>query len=113
MADYYRRFIEGLSKLSRPLTKLLKKGATFRWTPECETNFDELKKSLTIAPVLVMSDVQREFAVYCDTSGQGLGSVLTQDIHVVAYASRQLRRHEHNYLTHDLELVVVVLALKI
>lgn len=113
LAGYYRRFIQGFSKISRPLTKLLEKGTAFRWSPECEASFEELKKKLTTAPVLIMPDVQKEFAVYCDASGQGLGCVLMQEGHVVAYASRQLRKHERNYPTHDLELAAVVHALKI
>jgi hypothetical protein len=60
-----------------------------------------------------MPDMEKSFSIYCDTSGQGLGCVLMQDGHVVAYASRHLRKHEVNYPTHDLELVNVVHALKI
>jgi hypothetical protein len=66
-----------------------------------------------IAPILVMPNMEKSFSIYCDVSGQGLGRVLMQDGHVVAYASRQLRKHEAHYLTHDLELAVVVHALKI
>jgi hypothetical protein len=76
-------------------------------------SFQELKKRLTTAPVLTMPDMETPFSIYCDTSDQGLGCVLMQDGHVVAYASRQLRKHEEKYPTHDLELVVVVHALKI
>jgi hypothetical protein len=57
--------------------------------------------------------MEKPFSIYCDASGQDLGCVLIQDGHVVAYASRQLRKHEEKYPTHDLELVVVVHALKI
>ena len=113
LAGYYRRFVEGFSKISRPLTKLLEKNAVFKWTEECESAFEELKRTLTTAPVLVMPDMQKEFAVYCDASGKGLGCVLMQEGHVVAYAYRQLRKHERNYPTHDLELAAVVHALKI
>jgi hypothetical protein len=60
-----------------------------------------------------MSDMEKSFSIYCDASGQGLGCVLMQDGHMVAYASRQLRKHEVHYLTHDLELAAVVHALKI
>jgi hypothetical protein len=68
---------------------------------------------MMIAPILVMSDMEKTFSIYCDASGQGLGCVLMQDSHVVAYASRQLRKHEAHYLTHDLELAAVVHAQKI
>jgi hypothetical protein len=95
------------------MTKLLEKGSKFVWTTECQASFGELKKRLTSGPVLVMPDVQKSFSVYCDASRQGLGCVLMQEGHVVAYASRQLRKHEVNYPTHDLELAAVVHALKI
>jgi hypothetical protein len=113
LAGYYRRFIEGFSKISKPMTELLAKGSTFEWTPRRETSFQELKKRLTTALVLTMPDMEKSFSIYCDTSGQGLGCVLMQDGHVVAYASRQLRKHEEKYPTYDLELAVVVHALKI
>jgi hypothetical protein len=95
------------------MTELLEKGKTFEWTPRCEASFQELKKRLTTTPVLTMPDMERPFLIYCDASGQGLGCVLMQDGHVVAYASRQLRKHEEKYPTHDLELAAVVHTLKI
>jgi hypothetical protein len=113
LAGYYRRFIEGFSKISKPMTELLAKGSTFEWTPRRETSFQELKKRLTTAPVLTMPDMERPFSIYCDASDQGLGCVLMQDGHVVAYASRKLRKHEEKYLIHDFELAAVVHALKI
>jgi hypothetical protein len=63
--------------------------------------------------VLVMPDMEKQFSIYCDASGQGLGYVLMQDGHVVAYASWLLRKHEVHYLTHDLDLATVVHAHKI
>jgi hypothetical protein len=112
LVGYYRRFIAVFSKISKPMMKLLAKGNTFEWTPRHEASFQELKKRLTTAPVLTMSDMVKPFSIYCDASGQDLGCVLMQDGHVVAYASRQLRKHEERYPTHDLELAVVVHALK-
>jgi hypothetical protein len=88
LVGYYRRFIEGFSKISKPMIELLGKGNTFEWTPRRETSFQELKKRLTTTPVLTMPDMERPFSIYCDASGQGLGCVLMQDGHVVAYASR-------------------------
>jgi hypothetical protein len=113
LARYYRRFIEGFSKISKPMMELLAKGKTFEWTPRREASFQELKKRLTMTPVLTMPGVERPFSTYCDASRQGLGCVLMQDGHVIAYASRQLRKHEEKYPTHDLELAAVVHALKI
>jgi hypothetical protein len=95
------------------MTELLEKDKKFKWTPASEASFQELKKRLTTAPILVMPDMEKPFSIYCDTSGQGLGCVLMQDVRVVAYASWQLRKNEVNYLTHDLELAAVVHALKI
>jgi hypothetical protein len=84
---YYRRFIEGFSKISKPMTELLRKDKKFEWSTKCTYSFQELKKQLNTAPVLVMPDMEKQFLIYCDASGQGLGCVLMQDGHVVAYAS--------------------------
>jgi ribonuclease HI len=113
LAGYYRRFIEGFSKIVKPLTTLLEKDREFKWTDACQDNFEELKRRLTTAPVLVMPDLQKCFDIYCDASRQGLGCVLMHEGHVIDYAPRRLRKHEQNYPTHDLELVAAVHALKI
>jgi hypothetical protein len=101
LAGYYQRFIKGFSKIARPMTELLKK-EKFNWTESCEKSFQELKRRLTTAPVLTLPDIQRDFAVHCDASRQGLGCVLMQDGKEVVYASCQLKPHEQNYPTHDL-----------
>ena len=113
LAGYYRRFIKNFSKISRPMTQLLKKEKKFEWSEDCEASFQILKDLLTRAPVLVLPDIHKSFDIYCDASHHGLGCVLMQEGRVVAYASRQLRPHEVNYPTHDLELAAVVHALKI
>jgi hypothetical protein len=87
LARYYRRFIEGFSKISQPMTELLEKDKRFEWTPACEASFQGLKKRLMTALILVMPDMEKPFSIYCDASGQGLGCVLMQDGRVVAYAS--------------------------
>jgi ribonuclease HI len=112
MAGYHRRFIEGFSKIARPMTALLAKKVEFKWTPACQESFEMLKQKLTTTPVLVLPDVHKPFSVYCDASYTGLGCVLMQEGKVVAYLSRQLKVHEKNYPTHDLELAAVVHALK-
>ena len=89
------------------MTEFLKKDTKFKWTNECEASFQELKKRLTTAPMLILLDIHKDFQVYSGASRLGLGSVLMQDGRVVSYASRQLRSHELNYATHDLELVAV------
>jgi hypothetical protein len=94
LAGYYRRFIEGFSKIARPMTILLQKDKKFEWTNACERNFCELKRRLTTTPVLVLPDIHKNFTIYCDASRQGLGYVLMQEGRVVAYASRQLKTHK-------------------
>jgi len=113
LAGYYRRFIEGFSKLALPLTQLTRKGQAYVWDSKCENSFLELKKRLTSAPVLILPNPKESFVVYCDASKMGLGGVLMQNRQVVADASRQLKVHEKNYLTRDLELAAVVFVLMI
>jgi hypothetical protein len=76
LAGYYRRFIEGFSKLSGPLTALTRKNAHFVWTDECERCFQELKRRLVTAPVLALPTESGNFVVYSDASKKGLGCVL-------------------------------------
>jgi hypothetical protein len=113
LAGYYRRFIPDFSRIAKPMTELLKKGVKFVWSEACEKAFHSLRQHLTSAPVLVQLDNSKPFEVFCDASGTGLGCVLMQEGRVIAYASRALRPHEIIYPTHDLELAVVVHALKI
>jgi hypothetical protein len=113
LAGYYRRFIEGFSKIAKPMTSLLEKGREFKWDEKCQESFDQLKKRLMSPPMLVMPDLQKGFDIYCDACGQGLGCVLMQEGHATTYASCQLRKQELNYPTHDLELTAVVHTLKI
>ncbi|MCF8701904.1 hypothetical protein L3054_11000 [Corynebacterium sp. MC-10] len=113
LAGYYRRFVEKFASISAPLTKLTQKGAKFQWSDACEQSFQLLKEKLTSAPVLTLPEGSDGYVLYCDASGVGLGCVLMQNGKVIAYASRQLRKHEKNYPTHDLELAAVIHALKV
>jgi len=113
LAGYYCRFIENFSKISKPMTELMKKGVEFKWIDACENAFQTLKTKLITAPVLAQPDITKGFDVYCDASRIGLGCVLMQEGRVIAYASRQLKHHEENYPTNDLELAAVVHALKL
>jgi hypothetical protein len=113
LVGYYRRFIPDFSRIAKPMTELLKKGVKYEWIQKCEDAFHALRQHLTTAPVLAQPDNTKPFEVYCDASGTGLGCVLMQDNRVIAYASRVLRPHEHNYPTHDLQLAAVVHALEI
>ncbi|KAL4290851.1 hypothetical protein GQ457_14G016830 [Hibiscus cannabinus] len=98
LAGYYQRFVEGFSSIA---------------SNEQQVSFEKLKYVLTQAPVLVQPESGKDFVVYSDASHTGLGCVLMQDGRVAAYASRQLKTHERNYSTHELELATVVFALKI
>ncbi|GJT82736.1 putative reverse transcriptase domain-containing protein [Tanacetum coccineum] len=112
LAGYYRRFIEGFSKIAKPMTKLTQKSVKFNWGEKEETAFQTLKQKLCSAPILALPEGSENFVVYCDASHKGLGAVLMQKEKVIAYASRQLKIHEKNYTTHDLELGAVVFPLK-
>ncbi|GJT27077.1 putative reverse transcriptase domain-containing protein [Tanacetum coccineum] len=113
LAGYYRRFIEGFSKIAKSMTKLTQKGIKFDWGEKEENAFQLIKQKLCSAPILALPEGSEDFVVYCDASHKGLGVVLMQREKVIAYASRQLKIHEKNYTTHDLELGSVVFALKI
>nr|GEZ93773.1 putative reverse transcriptase domain-containing protein [Tanacetum cinerariifolium] len=113
LARYYRRFIEGFLKMAKPMTKLTQKKVKFERGDKQEAAFQLLKQKLCSAPILALLEGSEYFIVYCDASNKGLGAVLMQREKVISYASRQLKNHEKNYTTHDLELGTVVFALKI
>nr|GFC58466.1 putative reverse transcriptase domain-containing protein [Tanacetum cinerariifolium] len=113
LAGYYRRFIEGFSKIAKLMTKLTQKAIKFNWGEKEENAFQLIKQKLCSAPILALPKGSEDFMVYFDVSHKGLGAVLMQREKVIAYASRQLKVPERNYTTHDLELGSVVFALKI
>nr|GEZ19629.1 hypothetical protein [Tanacetum cinerariifolium] len=113
LAGYYRRFNEGFLKIAKPMTKLTQKKVKFEWGDKQEAAFQLLKQKLCSAPILALPKGSEDFIVYCDALNKGLGAVLMQREKVISYASRQLKIHEKNYTTHDLELRAVVFALKI
>ncbi|GJS63691.1 putative reverse transcriptase domain-containing protein [Tanacetum coccineum] len=113
LAGYYWRFIEGFSLISKPLTKLTQKNKKYEWSEDEEEAFELLKQKLCCAPILALPEGSKDFVVYCDASLKGFGAVLMQREKVIAYASRQLRTHEENYTTHNLELGAVVFALRL
>ncbi|GJT65015.1 putative reverse transcriptase domain-containing protein [Tanacetum coccineum] len=94
------------------MTKLTQKGVKFDWGDKQEAAFQLLKQKLCSAPILALPEGSEDFIAYCDASKKGLGAVLMQREKVISYASRQLKIHEKNYTTHDLELGAVVFALK-
>nr|GFB89028.1 putative reverse transcriptase domain-containing protein [Tanacetum cinerariifolium] len=95
------------------MTKLTQKKVKFEWGDKQEEAFQVIKQKLCSAPILALPEGSEDFVVYCDASIKGLGAVLMQMEKVIAYGSRQLKVHEKNYTTHDLELGAVVFALKI
>ncbi|GKA39267.1 putative reverse transcriptase domain-containing protein [Tanacetum coccineum] len=100
LAGYYRRFIEGFSKIAKPMTKLTQKKVKFEWGDKQEAAFQLLKQKLCSAPILALPEGSKDFIAYCDASKKGLGAVLMQREKVISYASRQLKIHEKNYTTH-------------
>nr|GEZ97281.1 putative reverse transcriptase domain-containing protein [Tanacetum cinerariifolium] len=108
-----RRFIEGFSKIAKSMTKLTQKGIKFDWGEKEENAFQLIKQKLCSVPILALPKGSKDFVVYCEASHKGFGAILMQREKVIAYASRQLKIHEKNYTTHDLELGSVVFALKI
>ncbi|KAA3483343.1 reverse transcriptase [Gossypium australe] len=108
LAGYYRRFVKGFSMIATPMTKLLQKN-----TEKCQQSFEKLKVMLTEASFLVQPESGKEFLIFSDASLNRLGCVLMQEGKVIACASRQLKPHEKNYPTHDLELAATIFALKI
>ena len=95
------------------MTRLTRKGVKFEWNDMCEKAFQELKRRLTSAPILIVPKQGQRYTVYCDAYKDGLGCVLIKSERLVAYGSRRLNNYEQNYPTHDMELAAIVLALKI
>nr|GFA56458.1 hypothetical protein [Tanacetum cinerariifolium] len=103
-AGYYRRFIEGFLKIAKPITKLTQRKVKFKWGNKQEAAFQLLKQKFCSAPILALPEGSEDFIVYCDALNKGLGAVLMQREKLILYASCQLKIHEKNYTTHDLEL---------
>ena len=108
LAGYYRRFVKGFSMTAAPMKRLLQKNVRFEWSEKCQASFEKLKAFLTEASILTKSTYDKEYVIFSDASLNGLGCVLMQEGKVVPYASRQLKSHEKNYPTHDLELAAII-----
>ncbi|GKB65580.1 putative reverse transcriptase domain-containing protein [Tanacetum coccineum] len=91
LAGYYRRFIEGFSKIAKSMTKLTQKGVRFDWGEKEENDFQLIKQKLCSASILALPEGSKDFVVYCDASHKGLGAILMQREKVISYASRQLK----------------------
>ena len=117
LANYFRRFIQGYSKIVAPLTTLTREGTEWRrpgiWTKECEAAFHTVKMHLTEAPVLAMPDFSKPFEVVCDASIVAVGAVLLQEDRPIAFESKKLNAAQYNYSTTEQELLAVVHALTV
>ena len=113
LTEYYRRFVEHFSLIVTPLTWLTQKWVKFEWDDQCKQNFQELKNRLISSPILILPTIGVGYVVSNDALRQGLGCDLMQDGRIITYTSRQLKKYKANYPTHDLELAIVIFALKI
>ena len=102
LAGYYKKFVEGFSRIAAPLTKLTRKDVKYDWVDACQQSFEELNGRLTSGPILALPNGRDGFVVYSNASQKVLGCVLMLNDRVIAYASRQLKKHEENYPIHDL-----------
>ena len=112
LASYYRRYIQQFADITTPLHYLTEKTATFVWTEECQKGFQRLKDLLSQAPVLCYPSLTKDFELQTDAIAIGLGAVLEQDGHVVAYASRSLTHAERQYSVIERECLAVLYAVK-
>ncbi len=101
LTGYYRRFIPNFSKIVAPMTRLTQMNKKFKWSDECEKRFQKLKECLISALVLALPTDNEDFTIYCNASRVGLCCVLIQKERGIAYASRQLKKHEDSYPTYD------------
>jgi hypothetical protein len=110
ICTYYRKFVKGFSQLCAPLTDLTKKGA-FKWSEEAQFTFDKMKKVMSTCPVLALLDFNQPFTLECNASGEGIGAILMQNRHPLAYESRKLRGPELLYTIYDKEMLAIMNAL--
>lgn len=110
LAGYYRKFVKGFGVISKPLTNLLRKGVQFLWTEEAEAAFQALKQALVSAPVLALPNFQKPFTVETDASDTGIGAVLSQDNHPIAYISKALGPSTMGLSTYEKEYLAILMA---
>ena len=110
ICTYYRKFVKGFSQLCAPLTDLTKKGA-IKWSEEAQATMEKMKKVISTCPVLALPDFGIPFTLDCDASGEGIGVVLMQNRHPLAYESQKLRGPELLYIIYDKEMLTIMHAL--
>lgn len=101
MTACYKRFVQNFGIISKPLTSLLKKGQPFFWTPTIQTTIETLKQALLQAPVLAIPDFNRQFMVVTDASDKGIGAMLQQNGHPIAYISKALGPKNQGLSTYE------------
>lgn len=116
LANYYRTFVKGYSKVALPLNRLLTKNTPFKWTTECQDAFELLKEKLTNTPLLAYPDFRRQFILSCDASGMAIGYILSQNRddnkeHVIAYEGRALNNAEKAYSVTEQEMLALISAI--
>jgi len=111
LAGYYRHFVRHFAVITKPLTELLKKGVPFHWIEPQANSFQALKDALTSAPVLALPDFNRPFCVETDASGIGIGAVLMQGGHPLAFLSKALGPRSQGLSTYEKEYMAILLAL--
>ena len=112
LTNYFRKFLENYSTVVAPLTRMTGKNVQWKWTKECQQAFVRVRNMLVHAPVLVLPDFNKPFTVVTDASDLGLGAVLLQEDHPVAFESRKLSSAEQAYHTSEKEMLAVVHALR-
>ncbi|KAE8697362.1 hypothetical protein F3Y22_tig00110621pilonHSYRG00135 [Hibiscus syriacus] len=112
LANYYRRFVKGYSKIATPLTELLKKDKVWEWSMTYHNSFEKLKEAMVSEPVLALPDYTKPFVVFTDASDVAIGGVLMQEGHPVAYESRKLNETERRYSVHEKEMTAVIYCLR-
>lgn len=110
LAGYYRKFVKNFGIISKPLTQLLRKGVPYVWTTETDNAFNTLKQALASAPVLALPNFQKTFTVETDASDCGIGAVLSQDKHPIAYVSKALGPRTRGLSTYEKECMAILLA---
>lgn len=116
LANNYRKFVKGYSKVALPLNRLLTKNTRFKWTTECQDTFEMLKEKLTNTPLLAYSDFRRQFILSCDASGMAIGYILSQigdynKVHVIAYGGIELNNAEKAYSVTEQEMLALISAI--
>ncbi|GFU33979.1 retrovirus-related Pol polyprotein from transposon 297 [Trichonephila clavipes] len=111
MTGWYQKFIPRYADICEPLYQLKKKGAKFNWSGEAQDSFDQIKRTLTEAPILQLPNFSEQFNLFTDASGVGIGAVLQQNQKPIAFASRTLNKAERNYTVTERECLAVIWAL--